>query len=891
MKPYHQSVTEVVRNLYTDSTKGLSAPEVTVRRQQYGPNMLHEVPRESLVMVFLRQFKNPLIYILLIAASIIFITGNRLDAFIISGVLFFNAIIGTIQEGRTQTLLDSLQHLIKVNAVVIRDGVRGIVSDRDVVPGDLVVLQEGVRIPADIRIAQANNLRIDEALLTGESVPVDKTADELIEGLGLADQKNMAFKGTYVISGSGTGIAVATGSATEIGRLQQVSEEIQTDMPLKRELESLSYKILLLILGMCVALLGIGLFNGRSFDELLVMLTALFICVVPEGLPVVLTLVLVTGASRMAQFKVLIKRLHGVDALGRTEIAIIDKTGTLTRNEMMVAHVWADNQEYDVSGAGFHQNGAISCNGKQQNLSPTSSVCRMAVAGSLLSRAVIKFVEQTNTFTVEGDPTEASLSVFAQKVGYKREELDRQYRHIHEIPFDATTRCHAAFYEHQGQGIAFIVGSPESLFARCAQVQHEDRQVLERMLNEGLRVVAVGMKNIDRAKLHAEPGPEQGSVFNKMLEHDIQLLGLCGIQDAIRTEVRSMVEATRSAGIRVIMATGDHRMTALYVAKRVGIYKESEGDEIVEGPVLEHLSDAELIRRIDKITVYARLTPEHKLRLVNVFHKLDKVVAMTGDGVNDAPSLVAADVGIAMGGIGTEVAKQAADVVLLDDSFANVVRAIEQGRHIFYALRRVILYFFATNMGEVFVVLFALVLNYPLPILAAQILWLNLVTDGFLDIALAMEPKETGLLKKKWLRRGAGLVNRTLMLKTVYMALPMGIGSMAVFYMYQADLEKARTMTLLTMAMYQWFNAWNCRSETKSIMEIGLFSNRWLLLATALVGFLQILVVNVPLMRTLFHTVPLSTAELLLIFAVTAPLLFIEEGRKWLVRRRSRRFH
>ncbi len=876
MKPYHATVAELAQELKTDINNGLSSSEVSKLLKKYGPNKLAEEKPTPLFFVFLGQFKNPLIYILLLAASIIFFTGSHTDAFIISAVLFFNAMVGTIQEGRTHTLLDSLRKYIKANCIVIRDGKKDIISDELLVPGDLIVLQEGERVPADARIIQSNSLLIDESLLTGESEPVHKIADWISDETPIYAQKNMVFKGTYILTGAGKAIVTATVVNSEIGRLQKVVESIHTDIPLQRELDKLSHSILLLILGICGFLLLIGLYYGKPFNDLLVMLTALFICVVPEGLPVVLTLVLVTGAYRMAQQKVLVKKLQGVDSLGRTEIAIIDKTGTLTRNELMVQKIWTDGHTYDVSGVGYFAQGSITLKGAA--VEPTHpQVNQMSIAACLLSQAEVKLNPESNTFELEGDPTQAALLIFSKKIGCDRDTLEKSYIPVFDSSFNPTTRLHTAAFSYQSKGIIFVVGSPEAVIARSNKITENDEHALHNMLEQGLRVLALSVKEFELSEMKNDP-----TWFDKLTQSGLDFVGIYGIQDAIRPDVKQAIEQARSAGLHVVMATGDHITTALYVGRHVGIF--NEGDEYLDGSEFNQLSQEELIRRIYKITVYARLTPENKLKLVNLFHKLGKTVAMTGDGVNDAPSLVAADVGIAMGGVGTEVAKEASDVILLNDSFSHIIHAIELGRHISYALRRVILYFFATNFGEVLVVFFALAANLPTPILASQILWLNLVTDGFLDIALAMEPQEEGLLHKKWLKRGGKLVDRKLLLKVCYMALPMGIGTILIFNWYQYDLDKARTMALLTMAMYQWFNAWNCRSETQSVFKSGLFSNRWLILATAFVALLQYLVVHVPFLQKLFHTVPLTIEEFGIVLLVTVPLFIIEELRKLVVR-------
>lgn len=877
MKFATTALEQIIMQFTTDIHRGLTPAEASERLKRDGPNKLPEAKSESLFWVFLRQFQNPLIYLLVIAAAIIFALGYRFDAFIISGVLMFNAVVGTVQEGRTRNILASLQHFIRANAVVVHNSTKHIVHDEVLVVGDIILLQEGERVPADARLIVANNTRVDEALLTGESVPVEKQVVELSGEVPIYAQRNMLFKGTYVLTGSARAIVVATGVRSAVGRLHRVVEGIKPEIPLKQEMDRLSYGVLIFILVVCTFLLGLGLLLGKTFTDLLVMLTALFICVIPEGLPVVLTLVLVTGAYRMARRQVLIKRLQAVDTLGRVQVVAIDKTGTLTRNEMMVSRVFADGQFCTVHGVGYYVEGSVE--------QATDTVRRMGVAAALLDNAVVHFEPSTRLFSIEGDPTEAALGIFAQKLNLSREQLETEYELLVELPFESRIKYHAALFKHQGTGVAFLIGSPESLARAAGGIDAPTQEALDRMLHDGLRVVAVASKQFDVSNPPADFANHEA--VHAWLQQDLQFLGLCGIQDAIRPEVAGIVAQARDAGLRVIMITGDHQKTARYVAQHVGILRE--GDQLLDATDPHALVQALETEEFANITVFSRVTPENKLAIVKWYMARDYTVAMTGDGVNDVPSLVAADVGIAMGNIGTEVAKQAADVILLDDSFANIIDAIKEGRHIFYALRRVILYFFATNMGEVLVIFFALCLRMEIPILAVQILWLNLVTDGFLDVALAMEPREKGILKKRWLKRGAVLVDRRLLIKMFYMAVPMGIGSIIIFSRYAAHgLAKARTMTLVTMAIYQWFNAWNCRSETKSVFEIGFFSNKWLILATAFVGLLQVLVVRVPWMQTVFKTVPLTAHEFGVIIAITLPLWLIEEVRKAIVRRWDR---
>lgn len=885
MNPYRMSVDEVARAVSTQVKVGLSHSAIEIRRKQYGSNKLPAVSPKSWMSVFIRQFQSPLIYILLFAAAIIFFTGpDKLDAFIISGVLFFNAIVGAIQEGRTHSILESLQRFLVTSTVVLRDSAKELVLDDDLVVGDIIILQAGQRVPADARIVESNNLQIDESPLTGESKAIDKDIERYLRDAALADRRNMVYRGTHVLAGSGKAIVTSVGINTEIGKIHASLKGIETDMPIKKDIERLVYWIVIFIFGLCILMLLMGMALGRSWNELLAMLTALFICVVPEGIPVVLTLVLASGAYQMAQNNVLAKRMQAVEALGRTDVIVIDKTGTLTRNEMMVLDVIAEGTRWKVTGEGYNEEGTVTSDEeKLSSLDQKAALYQIGRASLLLNTTEIIAVPKLGIFDIKGDPTEAALAVFAKKLGLSLEKCEGHYRKVYEIPFSSQTRYHAAFFEHEGEGIALVIGAPEEIIARSRGPADADRASLTQLLADGLRVVAIAQKKFSLDSFAQIDGQRGHDAYEKLIASELTLLGLCGMQDAIRSDVKDIIEEARSVGIQVVMATGDHKQTALYVAQRVGLL--NKGDKVIEGSELDALSDAALLPQLAQITVYARVSPQDKLRIIELFHKENKIVAMTGDGINDAPSLVAADLGIAMGRIGTEVAKEASDVILLDDSFASIMQAVEQGRYIFDSLKRVILYFFATNMGEILIVFFALLAGLPLPITAAQILWLNLVTDGFLDIALSMEPKEEGLLTQKWLSKARELVDLNLVLKMLYSAIPMAIGSLYVFMRYyQADIVHARTMTLITMAMFQWFNAWNCRSQAKSIFQIGFFANPWLLLAIGLVFFLQIVVTSLPFMQHIFKTVPLSPAEWLLVLAISSSVVILEELRKWVVR-------
>lgn len=890
-KAYQKDIPNILEILQTDPIHGLSDDQVKQRIQKYGLNKLHEQKPYSWLSIFISQFASPLIYILVIAAFLIFlIAEDRIDAFIILGILFFNAIVGTIQEGRTRKILISLKEFIIQESIVIRAGKKLLLPNTQLVPGDIIMVQAGQRVPADARIIESNNMRVDEALLTGESGSVYKSNITYHEDTPLADRKNMLYSGTYILSGWARAVVVATGMETEIGAIQKSVQEIQTDVPLAQEMQYLCWWIISFIFITCLLLLSIGLFVGHPFKDLVILLIALFICVIPEGLPVVLTLVLVTGVYRMAKQKVLVKNMQAVEGLGHAQVIVIDKTGTLTRNEMIVSHLFVDGHTIIVSGKGYYAEGSLFLNGKSVVVEPGTDLYLLAQGLRLLNTSTITFVDQRGTFDIKGDPTEAALFIVAQKVTINEQDL-AGYKKIYEIPFDSEYRYHAAFYEYNGQGIAFIVGSPEAIAQRAKKTAPDT--IVQEFLHDGLRLVVVAIKKFDIKLIPVKSSDqEQLLFFHTLIDKDLITIGLCGIEDSIRPEAISTISKARKAGLQIIMATGDHQRTALSIAKQVGIYKD--GDEAIDGSELSKMSDAQLEEVIIHATVFSRVTPDQKLRIISALHKRGLTVAMTGDGINDAPSLVAADIGIAMGSIGTEIAKSASDIILLDDSFVNIIHAIEEGRHIIYTLRRVILYFFSTNCAEILILLFTFLLSLInpntsllFPLTAAQILWLNLITDGFLDSALAMEKKEQGLLyQEQWVtQKRLRLIDARMFWLMLFGAIPMALGSLFVFFLYKPyDIRLARTMTLVTLGMFQWFNAWNCRSRTLSIGQLGLFSNKWLILATLLVALLQLLLLHVPFLQSIFGTQPLTIYQWIFAGVVASSIVILDECRKWYIR-------
>ncbi len=871
VKWYSFSLEEIFKKL-NSSERGLTTFGVEEKVEKYGKNSLPEETAESIFKIFLSQFTSPLIYILLICGGIVILLNEVADGVIILIVLFFNAIIGTIQEGRAQNTLLALKKFTETSTTVLRDGKSFIVSDVELVPGDIIIVQEGEKVPADARIISSNALRIDESSMTGESVPVAKSAEQIEDqNLPVHSQKNMLFKGTNAVSGNAKAIVVETGERTFIGKIAKEISTIDTDIPLKKDVEKLSNSIIFVILGVSLLIFIYGLLDGYDLKEIFITVVSISVSVIPEGLPIVITLVLATGVWRMSKRNVLVKKLQAVEALGQANVIAVDKTGTITKNELIVSKVWSNGKIYNITGEGYDPTGEVFLQDKLISSANHPDLLQLAKISSLSAGARVSFDEKQNIWKVSGDPTEAAMLIFGEKIGFKKEDLLRETKLTAEIPFNFKLKYHALVYENGVSDHLTVVGAPEVVLSLCKmtdKLKDELESVFIRMSREGLRVLAVAEKDDFKSELKPEN------------VKSLKFSGFVAMKDTLRPEVFDAMQKAKEAGIKVVMITGDHKITAQAIAREAGIY--SDGDYVITGEDLENMSEEEIVSRLDKTSVFTRITPENKSKIITAYRKKGDIVAMTGDGVNDAPSLVSADLGVSMGKIGTEVAKEASDIILMDDNFGSIVSAVEEGRSIYKTIKRVILYLFSTGLGELLTIVVALfILDYPLPILAAQIIWLNLVTDGFLDVALSMEPKEKGLLNGKFERRRKNLIDKMMITRMLFMSIPMMIGTLYFFGQYfENDIEKAWTISLTTLAMFQWFNAWNCRSESKSIFAINPFSNGYLIGATVLVIFLQIIAVYNPFMQSVLNTVPLELNEWLMIVPVAMSILVFEEVRK-----------
>jgi len=917
-----KTIPDILQALHT-SERGLNEDEALRRLKEHGHNKLPEGKVDGLPIIFLRQFQSPLIYILLVASAIVFSMGETVDGSIILIVLLFNAIVGTVQEGKAQNTLLALKRFVETKATVLRDGKELIISDTEVVQGDIIMLVEGEKVPADARIITSNSLKADEAAMTGESEPVQKIADPLSpprlgeagqsssearvlngQNLATADQKNMLFKGTHIVSGNGRAVVVETGSNTVIGKIAKQIATIDTEIPLKANIRYLSRFIAITVAGISTFLFTFGVILGKPVKEMFTTVVSLAVSIIPEGLPIVVTLILATGVWRMSKRNALVKKLQAVEALGQARIIAVDKTGTITKNELVIQKVFVNGKMFEVDGIGYEPKGDVRLAGKlvdavnQQDLAFTGRIAAYCAS------ARVMFSAEENLWRVTGDPTEAAMLVFAQKLGFHKNEMEQEMPILAEIPFDYKLKYHAVIHGNGEKKILTVVGAPEVILGLSDKIWRDgkdshfgvkEKEELEatfvRMSQEGLRVIAFA-ETVDpfRPPRLGEDGhsSSEASVQNKLTPEiigSLTFVGFYGMKDALRPEVADALQRATSAGIRVVMITGDHKITAQAIAKEAGIYHE--GDTVLTGKDIDTLSEKELAEKLATTSVFARVNPDHKLTIIKAFRARGEIVAMTGDGVNDAPSLVAADLGVAMGSIGTEVAKEAADIILLDDNFGSIVSAVEEGRSIYKTIKKVILYLFATSLGEVLTITGALFLGYPLPILAAQIIWLNLVTDGFLDVSLAMEPKEQGLLRGNFEKPKKYLVDRLMEQRMILMALPMAIGTLFLFKgYYETDITKAWTISLTLLAVFQWFNAWNCRSEDKSIFQMNPFSNKFLVGATAIVISLQMLAIYNPLMQKFLRTTALDLSDWLMIIPIATSIIFVEEIRKLLYRRK-----
>ncbi len=927
-RPWHAlSTSDVLQALEVDVARGLDPDQVQHRLSKDGPNALPEAPPRPAWKTFARQFRSPLIYILIAAAVLAVALGHQGDAAVILAVVAVNALIGSFQEGRAERSMAALRRMSALRVRVRREAREQMVEARDLVPSDLLVLAAGDAVAADARLVEAAQLQVAEAALTGESVPVSKSLSPVPEATGLADRHNMVYSGTHVTAGRALAVVVATGMHTEVGRIAGLTERAEEPRtPLEHRLERFGRALVGAALGLFVVVVLLGLWRELPLSDVLMVAISQMVSMVPEGLPVAMTIALAVGMQRMAARGAIIRRLSAVETLGSTTVICSDKTGTLTRNEMTAVVLWLpDGRDVEVGGIGYAPEGPLrwvrrgtddtsaqalhgstsslptaghtgaergavpaSIPGLARGLDPAQDLTLhdLLQAGALCNDAQLLPPEQGTGWTAVGDPTEAALLTLALKGGVDPDALRRAHPRAAELPFDSDVKLMAT--RHALPGFArkvLIKGAPEAVLRLCSgaptALRDAARARAEAMAGQALRVLAFA--TVDDDALDAAAGFDA-------LAGRARLLGLVGQIDPPREEVRAAVADCRDAGIRPVMVTGDHKLTGLAIARALGIARE--GDRAVDGSELERMGEADLREALPRIAVFARVQPAQKLRIVEALQSRGEVVAMTGDGVNDAPALARADVGVAMGITGTEVAKSAAKIVITDDNFATIVGAVEQGRVVYGNLKKVILYLFATSLAEVAVLLLALLGGFPLPLAAVQILWINIVTEGTVTVNLVMDPADGQEMRRRPVARDDRLLGRELLLRVALMTPAIAAVSFGWFawrLQQGLPLDLVRTETFTVLAMCQWFNVLNCQSATASALGPGLLRNRWLAGGLTLSVGLQALVIYAPPMNALFHTVPLAPESLLPLLALASSVLWLEELRKLVVRTSRRR--
>lgn len=883
---WHMSDVEETEALLRSAPDGLDPAEAARRIAQYGPNEIEHEKTTPWWKTLLHQFTDPLIYILIVAAIVTFALQDFIDTGVILVVVLINAAIGFSQERRAQQAMRALADLSAPRCEVIRASTPQEIAGRDLVPGDVVVLISGAHVPADLRLYRVQDLHVDESALTGESLPVHKSV-EMLEGETRVpgDQFNMAFAGTVVTRGRGRGYVVRTGTSTELGRIATAIREVgATATPLQERMIVFGKQIAMAVIILSLVVAVIGLVRGMPPAEILLVAIAMAVSGIPEGLPVVLTITFAVGIRRMARRNAIIRSLPAVETLGSATVIGSDKTGTLTQNEMTVASIWAGGDRYDVTGAGYDPDGEIQKDGTPDFDLQDGPLYLTLLAGTLANEADPQFLEGGNPL---GDPTELALYTAASKGGLAVQELRRTYAERDIVPFESEARLMATLNEGPSGGLLFLKGAPEVILARCEKQLDEAgavdldaalaRRVASELAAEGLRVLAMAYRPYANDRIKKAD-----------LEGGFTFLGLQGMRDPVRPEVLEAVRDAHAAGIRVIMLTGDHVETASAVGRQLNL----NGSEIeaLEGERLDGMSDDELAAVVNRVNIYARVAPEHKLRIVAHLKAQDHIVAVTGDGVNDAPALRAAHLGIAMGRSGTDVAREASDLVLADDNFATITAAVEEGRVVFSNIRKVTFFLLSTAVGEVMAIVVSLLLGWPLPFIAAQILWINLVTNGLQDVALAFEPPEQGLLRRPPRSRREGVVSLRIFERLFAVGIVLTAGTLGMFWWTlesTGDVDLARTVAVTQMVVFQFFHVFNSRSLDASITKIPMFSNRMLYLSIVAAALAQIAVLYVPFLQTIFRTQPLSGDHWILVLVIGTTVILGGELDKWRNRRRG----
>jgi Ca2+-transporting ATPase len=823
-----------------------------------------------------------LIYLLIAAAAASLIIGEVLDAAVIVAIIVLNAILGFFQEYKAGRSIEALRRLIVPEATVLRGGMRYRVPASTLVPGDAIEVEAGESVPADCRIIYAASLKADESALTGESGASDKKAGTLPGDTALGDMDNMLFLGTSVLDGRGLAIVVGTGMDTEVGKIAsliEAGEKLET--PMQVSINRLGKFFGIAAVVACVIIFAVGLLEGQRLYEMFLVAVSLAVAAIPEGLPATITIALALGVQRMARKKAVVRKLPAVETLGSASVICSDKTGTLTQNVIVVKRIVTAGHEYEVTGTGYAHEGVFLSGGKEISPHSDASLELLLVAGTLCNNATFERLE--GRWNIVGDSTEVALLAASAKAGINKILAEDECPRVFEVPFNTETRRMSTVNACGGKKYVFVKGAPEVILGLSSSVLADGRAVpldetrRERFLRLNDAMADNGMRVLGLAYKEIKGDPASMSV--KEIENGLAYLGLAGMMDPPRPEVRGAVTRCKGAGIDVVMITGDQKPTAMAIARQLGIY--GNGDMVVTGSGLNDMAEEELDRNVGRIKVYARTSPEQKLRIVEALQRRGEVVAMTGDGVNDAPALKRSDIGIAMGITGTDVSRQAADMVLMDDNFATIVSAIEEGRRIYDNVKNVVKYLFSSNVGEVLAVFLGIMLNLPLPLLAIQILWVNLITDSLPALALSVDPVASGVMKRKPRPRSEGMFAGLTLLDMALIGMATGAGTLGLFYAYlPRGTDVARTMAFTALVVFQMWNCLSCRSEARSLFGKSLLSNKYLIAAIATSVVLQCIILYVPFLEGVFRTIPISPYDWLIIAIVTSSTTILIEARK-----------
>lgn len=868
---YALSEEELLDKLKSSSNEGLESSEAAQRLAHFGPNEIEREKGLTRWQILVHQFKDPLIYILLFAAFITLVLRDYIDTSVIMAVVTLNAVIGYIQETKAQKAIRALSGLAAPKARVIRNGREMEIPGKELVPGDIVLLTSGGKVAADMRVLHSQGLEVDESTLTGESTSVSKESapikkDDLVPG----DQVNMLFSGTIVVRGRARAIVVRTGRETELGRIATSVKRVGiTKTPLLEKVEKMGNRIGIIIIGFALFIAVLGIIYQMSPYEIFITVVAMVVSAIPEGLPVIMTVTLAIGVRRMSARQAIIRSLPAVETLGSTTVIGSDKTGTLTQNQMTVKSIWADERVYNTSKTGYTLEGEIEGVSEKALSSEHKGLYNTLRAGTLANEADVKSLELGDP---KGDPTEIALHVSAFKGGINLLELKRDAKQVDMFPFEPENQFMGTINQVEGKKVVYLKGSPETILEKCNRVAKGDvfdelnrksvQKAAQKFAREGLRVIAMAYKEVESDFEKLDPA---------LMSSNFIFAGLQGMEDPIRPEALEAIKVSQKAGIRVIMITGDHVETALSIGRRLNLDPKNEG--ALEGSEIDKLKDDELDKLLSDVNIFARVSPQHKLRIVERLKNMDHIVAVTGDGVNDAPALRAAHLGVAMGENGTDVAREASDMVLSDDNFATITGAIEEGRIVFSNIRKVTFFLLSTAVGEMIVILVAIIMNWPLPFIAVQILWINVVTNGLQDLALAFEPGEKGILNRRPRPVDEGIMTRRLVERLGGVGLVMAAGTLGIFWWTMdqtGDLQTAQSVAMTQMVLFQFFHVLNCRSLDRSIFKISFFSNLFLFISLSAALLAHLAVLHVGFLQTIFRTVPLSTEQWIWIVVIGA---------------------